>query len=109
MTHSVGSLFVPHIMGHHGNRHRTPCKFTCGDSGLPHADSGLAEQSLLFHQECEGDEHATGLLSLGAAHFTRKKSDKLAFPSFPLFPWDDYLQQAFIPLLYSSKGNEKQF
>ena len=109
MNCSVGSSpFVSHT-GHHGDRHPTPCTFTCGGSGLPHADSGLAEQSPLFHQECEDDEHTTGLLSLGAAHFTRKKSDKLAFPSFPLFPWDDYLQQAFIPLLYSSKGNEKQY
>lgn len=62
-----------------------PCTLTCGDSGLPHADSGLARASP-FHQECEDDELTTGVLSLGAAHFTRKKSDKLAFPSFPFFP-----------------------
>lgn len=68
-----------------GQAHHT-CTFTCEDYGLPHADSSPAERSLLFHQEHEDDEHTTGPLSLGAAHFTQKKSDKLAFPSFPFFP-----------------------
>lgn len=59
----------------------------CGDCGLPHADSGPAEpeSSPLSPGAHEADERTAGPLSLGAAHFTQKKSDKLAFPSFPFF------------------------
>lgn len=86
MNHSVGSASVsPTLWAAMGTGTAHPAVHLWGP-WPPHADSGLAERSLPFHREHEDDEHTTGRLSLGAAHFTQKKSDKLAFPSFPFFP-----------------------